>query len=385
MNSLAPSLPRSLVALVALLSSAACSSAGTSPSTPADPAPEDATPSPIVCGEGSYATAAGACERFPALSVTRSNVTLAPARDHHTSMVIETSSGPWLYVFGGADGWQVLLDDVQRAKIGPDGALGPFEPAGKLPEARAGHCMVKRGDKIHLVGGVARGVNHGPSETSVVLTLDAEGKVTASAPGPKLPAAVMHLSCDLAGDWVYALGGKGRNGKTTTMAVRAKLAPDGTLGAFEKQTTLDPDRSHHAAFVRGSRLYLLGGLRGDPAAEPEERKDVVFAEIDADGALGPWNAAGALPAALSVSSAQLYKDAVYVFGGLEPSGFTTKIRRATFEADGTLTKFDTLAAKLPDPRGHVHQTPMHGPFIYSVGGKDSSEVSLGEVDVGRFE
>lgn len=131
---------------------------------------------------------------------------------------------------------------------------------------------------------------------------------------------------------------------------------------------------------------MLGGITGDPVgSNAKERKDVVVAEIGGDGKLGPWLAAGALPTAISVSSAQLHQDSVYVVGGLEEGGFTNKIRRATFLEDGTLSEFTTLDAKLPDARGHVHQTPMYGSFIYSVGGKNDDNESLGTIDVGRFE
>src|SRR5688500_18692817 len=82
----------------------------------------------------------------PSLTFERSDVAIDPGRDHHTTMVIDTPSGPWLYVVGGTDAWSVMHNDVQRAHIGNDGKLGAFESAGMLPDPRAGHCMVKKGD-----------------------------------------------------------------------------------------------------------------------------------------------------------------------------------------------------------------------------------------------
>jgi hypothetical protein len=301
-------------------------------------------------------------------------------------MIIETASGPFLYVVGGTDAWSVMHSDVQRAPIGKDGKLGAFESAGMLPDPRAGHCMVKKGDRLYLFGGIVGVKASAPSTTSVVLTLDADGKVAGSAPGPELPVAVMHLACELVGDTVYALGGRGVDSKSTTLSARTTIGADGTASAFESMTALVPDRSHHATFTRGKNLYVLGGITGDPVgSNAKNRKDVVVAEIGADGKLGPWLAAGALPTSISVSAAQLHQDFVYVTGGLEEDGFTNKIRRASFNDDGTLTDFTTLKATLPDARGHVHQTPMYGSFIYSVGGKNDDNESLGTIDVGRFE
>ncbi|MBX3209135.1 MAG: hypothetical protein KF764_29145 [Labilithrix sp.] len=378
----------SRAAMTSLFFLAACStsepSAPDGQSSPPGESPTDTTAEP--CDDGTYRVSSGACEAFPGLGVSRSPTTIAPARDHHTTMVIETTSGHWLYVIGGTDAWETLHDDVQRARIADDGSLGAFEQVGKLPVARAGHCMVKSKDRLYLFGGVVGSVRDGSSKTSVVLDLDAEGKVVGSSAGPEMPEAVMHLTCDLVGDFVYVLGGRNQRSQSSKLSARTRLDASGALAPFEKQTPLSPDRSHHASFVKDGHLYVLGGLTGDPTATFEDRKDVVFAPIAADGALGAWSAAGSLPKSLSVSSAQLYKDAVYVFGGLEDGArFSAKIRRATFEQGGVLGPFATLEATLPDPRGHVHQTPMWKDFIYSVGGKDMTDRSLDAIDVGRFQ
>src|SRR5687768_5909842 len=106
--------------LLASLLLAACSSTTieTAPppandGQPPEDAPVDATPKPP-----------------PSLTFARSDVAIDPGRDHHTTMVIETASGPWLYVVGGTDAWQLMHNDVQRARIGKDGKLGAFESAG---------------------------------------------------------------------------------------------------------------------------------------------------------------------------------------------------------------------------------------------------------------
>lgn len=370
----------------------ACSSsegpASTTP-TPAEPTPPAATPepTPVECGAGTYRTAQNTCEGFPVLTLARAASSIAPVRDHHTTAVIETASGPYLYVFGGTDDWRVVHDDVQRARIQDDGTLAAFEPAGKLPAPRAGHCHVQVKDRILLAGGIVpKGGSMGVNRTSVLVKIGADGAVTDAVPGPDLPQAVMHLTCNVLGDYVYALGGRFSDSKSTTMSARAHINEDGTLGAFEAQTPLKPDRSHHASFVREKRLYVVGGITGDPAGDSVDRSDAIMAEIGDDGVLGPWAAAGKLPEALSVTTAQLYKDAVYILGGLEDGVvFSDKARRATFNVDGTLTKFTALPSKLPAGRGHVHQTPMWKTFIFSVGGKDNDQMSLGTVDIGRFE
>ncbi len=368
----------------------ACSSSSepvTSSNVPTDTTapPGESPPAAVDCADGAYKTAQRACESFPTLTMARATSVIAPIRDHHATTVIETSTGPYLYVLGGTDDWRVLHDDAQRARINDDGTLGSFENAGKLPAPRAGHCMVKVKDRLLLAGGIVpAGGSMGVSASSVLVRIGADGKITDAVPGPELPKGVMHLSCEVQGDYVYALGGRGANSKSTTLSARARINADGTLGAFEAQTPLSPDRSHHASFIREKRIYVMGGLTGDPTSAYTDRADVLMAGIGDDGALGAWSPAGKLPTALGVSSAALYKDAVYTVGGLEGDGFTDKIRRATFNDDGTLGAFATLATRLPGARGHVHQTPIWKSTMFSVGGKDDTQASLGTVDIGRF-
>lgn len=365
-------------------------SASAEPSGPsADPgagSPAPGAPQPVACAEGTYRTAENACEAFPTVSVKRAGVVIGPVRDHHATMVREIGGTPYLYVFGGTEDWKVLHDDVQRAPIGADGTLGAFEPAGKLPAPRAGQCIVKVEDRYLVAGGIVPTEGRMiTSPSTLLVTIGADGKVAATEPGPALPTGVMHLTCDVSGGFVYALGGRNAKSRSTTMAARAKIGPGGTVGAFEPQSPLTPDRSHHASFVRGNRIYVLGGLTGDPTGEYEDHSDAIMADIAADGTLGAWTPAGNLPTTLGVTSAQLYKDAVYVVGGLEGVMFTDKIRRATFTPEGTLSEFVTLDSKLPSARGHVHQTPMWKNFFFSVGGQDNDGASLGTVDVGAFQ
>jgi hypothetical protein len=43
------------------------------------------------------------------------------------------------------------------------------------------------------------------------------------------------------------------------------------------------------------------------------------------------------------------------------------------------------ATKLSDPRMHVHQAPVHGRFMFFVGGRSADDRSLETIDVGRFD
>ncbi len=306
-------------------------------------------------------------------------------RDHHVTFVVESNVGPALYVFGGTNAWQTQYDDIQRAKISPDGTILAFEPIGTLPEARAGHCGVLVGKTAIFVGGVLGNGHPGIGGSTVRVPINDDGTIGTASKGPDLPDAVMHATCDVHGGYLYVVGGRGTRGGSIAQVVRARVHDAGTLDAFESLTPLSPDRSHHASFVRGEYLYVLGGLTGNPAGTNSDHSDVIRAKFEADGTLGAWQPAGNFDTPLSVSAAQLFADRVYVFGGYPGgSAYTDVVRRGTIGEDGSMV-FEKLDAKLSLARAHVHQTPVWKTFIYSVGGHNDVDESIGTVDIGSFQ
>jgi hypothetical protein len=58
---------------------------------------------------------------------------------------------------------------------------------------------------------------------------------------------------------------------------------------------------------------------------------------------------------------------------------------ATLGNDGNIGDVRVLDAKLSLPRTHVHQTPFFGQHLYSVGGRDANDHSVGLVDIATFK
>ena len=335
-----------------------------------------------------HAGAAAGCETT--LAIQRASVTIAPARDHHTTLVVETASGPFLYVFGGGnDGLATLLDDVQRAAIQKDGSLGPFEPIGKLPEPRAGHAMVLVDKTLILIGGLSSaGGSMAQVDSTAVAKIAEDGTIGAWTAGPRLPEAVMHQTCDAHGRHVYCVGGRRTGNYTSDLSVSSELGADGVLAPFRPATALPRTRGFAQSFVHEGSLYVAGGLHRDPpSADFDLLGDVLRARIAGDGALGAWESGGELPEPLNVGAVQLVNGRVYLMGGM--SGPKQRVvdtaLAASFDGEGRLGGFEVLAAKWSVPRMHVHQTPVYRRWIYSVGGRDSRERSLGVVDIGVFE
>ncbi len=345
---------------------------------------ESAKPPP--CPDGSRENGDG-CDT--ALALAPSAQSIAPARDHHTTHVVETGGGAFLYVLGGTPGWKTIYDDVQRAKINADGTLEPFAPAGTLAVKRAGHVSTVYKDKVILIGGsAARGLRMDIDATSDVGTIGADGSIGGWKPGPTLPDGVMHATIEVRGDYLFVFGGRAKSsGASIAQVVRAKLGADGTPGEFEALAPLPESRSHHMSFQYGDYIYVAGGLTGDPVANPPSRKDIIRTKVGADGSLGEWEPAGVIPKGLSIAAAQVFARRVFFFGGLTTSDtYTNAIQSAAFTPDGLLAETKALPVKLAAGRGHVHQTPMYGRFIYSVAGKHGSgeDDSTGAIEIGTF-
>jgi hypothetical protein len=354
--------------------------AGTEPDA-APPAPDAANP----CAQGTL-QADGSC--LAGLTFSASAVSIDAPRDHHTTFIRETTDGPYLYVMGGTSAWDVMFRDVKRAKVNADGSLSPFEALTSMPDGRAGHSVVISGDSIFVLGGVyGKTTPRGATAVTLTSKFQPDGTLSNFEIGPELPKAVMHLTSTLHDNHVYVFGGRGDAG-STTLCASAEIGADGKLGAFQDLGALTPDRSHHATFVSGGYVYLVGGLTGDPVANPPNRKDIIRAKLESGGKLGAWADAGTLSTGISVSGAQVYGDYVYILGGYatgtKGGPYTSQVYRARIEASG-VGAFTIIDGKLANARAHVHQTPVWQNFLYSVGGLDNKRKSIGAIDIGKFE
>jgi hypothetical protein len=330
------------------------------------------------CPSGSHSAESGGC--VSTLAFTRSKAELPAPRDHHTTLVAEPGGEPYLYVFGGGtDG---------NTTIGSDGSLGAFEEIGELPEPRLGHTTVLIGNRVIVSGGLS----DGPSglhalRTTAIATLTDDGALGPWSEGPDLPQAVMHHSCNAYGSQVICIGGRIAGNYTSDLAVRAELAADGTLTPYQAVSQLSASIGFHQAFIRDRALYIAGGLHRDaPMPDFDLLTSVWRAEIGEDGSLGPWVAAGELPAPMNVGAAELFLDRVYWVGGMHGvHGATASVLESAFRDDGSVADVVTSAAKLSAERMHVHQTPVYKTWIYAVGGRDTQDASLASIDIGTFE
>jgi len=340
----------------------------------------------IACARGasssSSGSAAAAAAAAPVLDWAPAD-SLETGRDHHVVFITRTGAGDWLHVVGG-NTYRKLLADTWRARIGRDGALGPWQSSTPLPAPRGGLAVAVNGGAVVLTGGQLADPRLRNTTEVYVATLGADGAPGAWTPAAPLPGRRYHHASVYANGFVYVTGGQDSSRSTATVW-RAPLSPDGTLGAWTALPDMPKARSHHAALVHDGALYLIAGLNGNPAGANEQLRDVVRAPIRKDGSLGGWTTLSQMDSAYATHSAFVHGRYLYVAGGVENNArFVDAVHRAALRRDGTLGPWEAVVPGLPNARAHVHQTPLLGDRVYSVAGSNRGKV-IAQAWVGRVK
>lgn len=332
------------------------------------------------CPEGSHPGESG-CEAT--LAGWTAGPELERARDHHVSFVAETPSGTFVFAMLGSTPSGSASDTVERSLLGPDGTLGAFTLIEDFPEAMIGPGFAQVGASFVLAGGLVLPGNS--SARSYVGRVGDDGSLTVT-PGGDLASSRYHVTVTAVAGFVFAIGGMRQDVSGTepvqeVMAAVERASFDGTtLGPWEELAPLETPVTHHAAVAHGGAIYLIGGGAGLQA-----RTDILRATVAADGTLGAFTIAGALPEGRATSSAFVHLDHLYVFAGMKQltGQEVATVLRAPIDAAGAVGSFEELPP-LPLARAHAHQAPKSGPFVLSLGGSIHHETQR-EVFVGRFE
>lgn len=185
---------------------------------------------------------------------------------------IEEGSSPanYVFVYGGADDTNTAQSVVYRNVVEQTGALsGAWDELAAMPVARAYHATA--------------------AATAFTAALD-----TATT------SAVL-----------YALGGIDETGATVSTVHLARVAPDGSVGAWEQSTDLPtPLHSADAALFRGY-IYVAGGADASDAAQAETYR----APVAEDGSLGSWEEMDPLPEPVAYGAFVNFGPFLYQIGG----------------------------------------------------------------------
>jgi hypothetical protein len=180
-------------------------------------------------------------------------VRLVEPRVRHSSHII----GSYLYVLGGISGDQTV-PSVERARIHPDGRLGPFSlvPGVEIRRPVQGQTSHVIGNRLYLLGDV----NDGRIEYAPIRSDGSLGAFTTASSNRLVQPRVDHTATFI-GNRLYVFGGGNSMKPYTTIEV-AELQPDGGMSPFR----LLPDfrmkvgRQVHTSVVLDQSIYLIGGV-----------------------------------------------------------------------------------------------------------------------------
>lgn len=318
---------------------------------------------------GTGGTAGTEAPAFTDIGWTAAAGTLPDAIDHHVSFAATSARGTHLYVLGGVEDRARFHDESWMASVGADGSLGAWTEIAPIPDAVGGHTVALVGNRVYVVGGRDRTLANLPDV--YVGQIGDDGTIASWEGVRTLPGGRFHSAAVVNGRWIYVVGGI-EDADAIDTILRAELLDDGSLGPWETAGKLPAPRSHHAAVAHDGSLYVLGGLDGDPMRGTDtSHADVWRAKLGDDGSIGAWETLESLPNRLSATAAVAVGGSLFAVGGIEGRAYYSEhVRRAEIRADGTLGPW-TQAGDLPIGRAHVHQLPLVGDRLFSLGGSTS--------------
>ena len=177
--------------------------------------------------------------------------------------------------------------------------------------------------------------------------------------------------------YVFTVGGAADiTNIATDVVFRGAVQETGAISAWNQSVTrLPAARAYHAVAsatpysarldttAAAGYLYAIGGVDATGATV----NTVLYSRVLADGTLGAWQNATALPVGLHSTAATIYRGFLYVVGGANAQNQpTASAYRALVNADGSLGAWQAIAS-LPAPVAH-HGLVNFGPYLYAIGG-----------------
>ena len=301
----------------------------------------------------------------------------ATARNRHAT----AAYAGHLYVSGGlvgGSGSSAALNDVQVAPMNADGSLGTWGSAGaSFATPRWVHSSVAYDGYLYVIGGAD--VSAVALADLQVARIAADGSLGAFAAAGALPVGrVAHASVAYGG-YLYVLGGITGTATFTTDVLYAPIHGDGTVGTFTATNSFSGARDYFPAVAWNGWLYVVGG--GTATSVP--LADVQAAPIKADGSLGAFVTTTSLPAGRYNGDAVAAAGSLWVLGGCtadcNSNAPIADVRVAPINAGGGLGAF-AQAPPLATAR-HSFKAAAFGGHLYAAGGVGSSGFTAVRADV----
>jgi len=239
----------------------------------------------------------------------------------------------YIYVVGGGNGpnGQNLLQSVERAKINTDGSLQGWElQKNAMVTPRRCSKVFTVGDYLYSLGGFAG---------TLLNTVERAGIGVDGHLGPwEIETDMLTLpryvnAAKQFNGFAYAIGGHDQNkgvGIPDVEIAQPNRTAGGT-GVWRATTSMQVGRYGLSSAAYKGRLYALGGLSG-----LEYLTSVETVSVNADGTLSKWRFTSDLAQPRAMFSAVVYKDWIYVIGGTNQDGYLNSVEFADFNSEGDI-------------------------------------------------
>lgn len=249
--------------------------------------------------------------------------------------------GDSIYVVGGGNGpnGQHLLRSVERAKINPDGSLGPWIQEGHatvLPRRCTKLALID--NRIYSFGGFG-GVLLDSVEFAQINPDGSVGEWSLASETMTLPRYVNSVKA-VAGA-AYVIGGHDEmKGVGITDVEWTRPTKDGDMRGWRSTSPMLVGRYGLASIAVDNRIYALGGITG-----LEYLKSTEVSEISENGELGPWKPSTTLSISRATFGVVKSGHWIYVIGGTNRDGYLRSVEYAYVNEDGELGFWATAQEK----------------------------------------
>ncbi|MDX1252911.1 MAG: hypothetical protein IDH49_11805 [Gammaproteobacteria bacterium] len=286
-------------------------------------------------------------------------------------------AGDYLYVVGGIDDNDGYVRQTEYARINRDGTLGPWRITSSLNEGRFYLATVASDGYLYAIGGATgpRGDDNQPIASVERARINPDGSLGAWELANYLTTPRRGLKVVKHRNHIYAIGGY--NGIFLKSVERVDVRPDGTLGDWQLEKEASAiDRYIHSAAILDGKIYLLGGHVRSP--DKMSYGDVEMASIGPGAALTPWQIErSSLQTPRFIASAFAMNGYLYMSGGHDGQYRLDSVEYAPVDTEGHAGKW-SYTAKLGTARSAA-AVATHGNAVYVLGGMDSGALNTVEM------
>jgi len=268
----------------------------------------------------------------------------------------------FIYVIGGVDGMG-FVRTTEFAKINDDGSLGPWNLTAPLNDERGFIDAAASDGFIYVVGG-----GNGPNGKNLLQTVErakvnengtlSEWKILDS--GMIMPRRCSKIV--IKDRHIYALGGFA--GALLDNVERAEILADGNLGPWKIQDeTMTLPRYVNTVKASHGNTYVIGGhdqLKGGGIT------DVEWGTPTDDQEVKGWKKTSSMLVGRYGLTSASHGDAVYAIGGLTGLEYLSSIEMATIQSSGELSQW-RYTTPLSEARA-TFSAVVYKDWIYIVGG-----------------